>query len=503
MITTESLPLVPAGLAELLDNPTSAATVAIAGLVGLVVVAIALLALRSVTRASLRTAAHVAAHGHTADALTWLAASIATGVAAQGMWRFFGDVLHFPPALRVLMFAFLEVAVVTSAVRARQNLRRHGSAGVDGAAVWALTSLSAALSAMHAASFPEAVFRLSAPLVAAWLWERGMAGDRHAATGQSRRIHWRLTPDRILVRLGLADPAARSSDQAATERRLARVALAARQARALRTVGASTRRQRRALTRLERAVVEAVTHTRLATDDGQQRHLLAHVAALYQAHTLLDLDHPAPWQPLTAPAPGYTHAALTAAIAGPAPDVRAVPATPTDPPHPVLPAAKASEPASTPRSTESPGSHNDAADNGAAAFPAPAAPLPGLTDEQILAAIGTNPPSIRTIKRTYAIGQTRATRIHRIATENATTTAEITDQDQQQKAQEQHLHLITEPDQEETFEESHRNEDRNTHTCITDRVGPSRSPGTVILDGAGRFSGPVSDAVSGGGGRVD
>jgi hypothetical protein len=58
-----------------------------------------------------------------ADALTYLAACLATAVAARGMWRFFGDVLAFPPELRVGMFAFIEVAVLASAV-------------------WALTSLS-------------------------------------------------------------------------------------------------------------------------------------------------------------------------------------------------------------------------------------------------------------------------------------------------------------------------------------------------------------------------
>jgi hypothetical protein len=408
----------PAPAAVALDYPLLAV---VAGLIALAVTVLVARLLRAACRTLARLATRLATRGAAADALTWLAASIATGVAAQGMWRFFGDVLHFPPALRVLMFAFLEVAVVTSAVRARQNLRRHGSASVDGAAVWALTSLSAVLSAMHASSFPEAVFRLSAPLVAAWLWERGMAGDRHAATGQSRRIHWRLTPDRILVRLGLADPAARSSDQAATERRLARVALAARQARALRTVGASTRRQGRALARLERAVVEAVTHTRLATDDAQQRHLLAHVAALYQAHTLLDLDHPAPWQPLSVPAPGYTHAAITASAEDPAPPVPAPPGpapTPGGPspaavpesaePAPPLPSAP--DPAPT-----APAVRRVAKD--AATAPPPAAAR-GLTDQQILADISTDPPSIREIKRRYAIGQSRATRIYRMATDS-------------------------------------------------------------------------------------
>ncbi|MFO7251170.1 MAG: hypothetical protein DIU60_010520, partial [Actinomycetes bacterium] len=47
------------------------------------------------------------------DILTIVAACIATGVSAQGMWRFSGDVLGFDGPLRLLLFAFIEVAVIT------------------------------------------------------------------------------------------------------------------------------------------------------------------------------------------------------------------------------------------------------------------------------------------------------------------------------------------------------------------------------------------------------
>ncbi len=130
--------------------------------------------------------------------LTLVAASVATTVAMTGMWRFFGVTLHFSGALRILLFAFIELAVVTSAVRARRNMRDIHTAGIDGAAVWILTGLSAVLSSLDARSPAEAVFRLAAPLVAAWLWERGLAVERRRATG--RRIHWRLTAERVLVR---------------------------------------------------------------------------------------------------------------------------------------------------------------------------------------------------------------------------------------------------------------------------------------------------------------
>ncbi|OPG10581.1 hypothetical protein B1L11_23265 [Microbispora sp. GKU 823] len=219
------------------------------------VLALALLVLAWFTlRAVLRTTAH-AAHALTAavrgwaadrtteDILTMVAASIATGVSAQGMWRFSGDVLGLDGPLRLVLFGFIEVAVVTSAVRARRSMRDNYSAGVDGIAVWAFAVLTAVLSAMDATlsgkglkGLAEAAFRLAAPLVAAWLWERGMAIERRRIRGRSS-IHWRLTPERILVRLGLAEATDRTAGEVDTQRRLTRVALASDRAHQLREAG--------------------------------------------------------------------------------------------------------------------------------------------------------------------------------------------------------------------------------------------------------------------------
>ncbi|WP_433363875.1 hypothetical protein [Streptosporangium sp. CA-115845] len=238
-----------------------------------------------------------------ADLLTWLAATIATIVSAQGMWQFLdriiGDV-HW--SLRALMFAFIEVAVVISAVRARKNMRENFSAGIDGIAVWALTGLSAVLSAMEASSLPEAVFRLAAPLVAAWLWERGMAIERHRATGR-KRIHWRLTPERILVRLGLAESRDRTAEEVDAQRRLTRVALAAKRARMLRETGASERKMRAALTKLDRAFERAAEHAGLARDPQVQERLRSETGALYSTSGLLDVVPASEWMPAVKEAP--------------------------------------------------------------------------------------------------------------------------------------------------------------------------------------------------------
>ncbi|MFC4586828.1 hypothetical protein [Sphaerisporangium corydalis] len=260
------------------------------------VLVLAYFALRAAYRVCAQTFRRFAENRPAEDILTIVAASIATGVSAQGMWRFSGDVLGFDGPLRLLLFAFIEVAVITSAVRARRNMRENFSAGIDGMAVWALTGLSAVLSSLDARSLAEAIFRLAAPLVAAWLWERGMAIERHRITGRSR-IKWRLTPERAMVRLGLAEVSDRTASEVDAHRRLTRVALAAKRARALREAGASDRKMRVALGRLDRMMDQAVEHTGLAVDTDRQEALLSQIGALYNTSALIDLRPPVPWGP--------------------------------------------------------------------------------------------------------------------------------------------------------------------------------------------------------------
>ena len=221
------------------------------------------------------------------------AAAVATAVAMNGMWRFFGTVLHFSGAERVTMFAFLEIAVVTSAFRARRNMREFGAAGVEGAAVWVLSALSAVFSALDARSAAEALFRLAPPLVAAWLWERGLSLERHRATG--RAVHWRLTAERVLVWLGLAEPAQRAAGEVDAHRRIARLARAAKQLRELRAAGAADWRQRRARRRLDKAMEAAVEHAHLASDPARQDQMRDQIGALNAAEALAGMDTAAPW----------------------------------------------------------------------------------------------------------------------------------------------------------------------------------------------------------------
>lgn len=230
------------------------------------------------------------------DNLTVVAAAIATGVSATGMWKFAGDVLDLWWPLRILLFAFIEVAIVTSAVRAKRSMRENFKAGVDGIAVWVLACLTAVLSSLDAASFGEAVFRLAAPLVAAWLWERGMAIERHRIRGTGR-INWRLTPERILVRLGLAEANDRTAGEVDAHRRITRVALAAKRVHQLRAANASHRKIRSAAAKLDKRLDQAVAHTGLARDDRMKWALLDQVGTLGGAESLCNLLETAtgPW----------------------------------------------------------------------------------------------------------------------------------------------------------------------------------------------------------------
>lgn len=257
--------------------------------------------------------------------LTFTAAGVATGVAAVGMWRFFGDVLHIESiALRIALFAFLEVALFVSALRARRNLLEDldrkadaPSTGLDGKAVWALAVTSGAFSAMDARSVPEATFRLTAPLVAAWLWERGLAAHRRRARGARRAIHWALTPERVMVWLRLAEPTDRTAsevDAARRRTRLVRASVKAERARGSRMPG----RAAFAEWRFARRVDSSMAHLNLGQDAAERERVLDELATRTQASISLTASAVAgrnPWgagaeataEPATPRAPEPAH----------------------------------------------------------------------------------------------------------------------------------------------------------------------------------------------------
>ncbi|WP_280393465.1 hypothetical protein [Nocardia wallacei] len=240
-------------------------------------------------------------------AATLLTAAIASAVAAQGMYVFFAEATRMPTPLLLLCFAFIELMVVTSAMRARRSQLDTGSAGVDGIAMWVLTIMSGVLAATHAGDLGVVLLRLLAPLIAAWGWERSMALERRQLTGQAGGLNWRWSPTRLLVRWGIADPTDRSTAEVAVERRLADLARAADKVRLVRTTGGSGRRERRVMQQLHRAIDKAADDGLVLGEPGIRERLAQHLEGRFAAYTLPDYTPRTDWsRPAVAPEPPFT-----------------------------------------------------------------------------------------------------------------------------------------------------------------------------------------------------
>ncbi|MET7335923.1 hypothetical protein [Nonomuraea sp. NPDC005650] len=243
------------------------------------------------------------------DRLTIMGAVLAQGVSAQGMWLFFGDVLDIAPLPRFFLFAFIEVAALASALRGQDTMRRTSedfkegrsdrkpTAGVDGIAVWVFAAASGVFSALDAGEFAGALFRLASPLIAAWLWERSLATASAHITGRKRsRINWRISPERVLVRIGLADPTDRSASEVSAQHHLMRLAITATRARALvlgadgqwlPLTGRGSGKRRRALKVFHAAHERAMEYASLTRDPERRRQFLADLDALMTRDALL------------------------------------------------------------------------------------------------------------------------------------------------------------------------------------------------------------------------
>jgi len=222
-----------------------------------------------------------------ANILTVIAAALATMVSASGMWKFFTDILGQSP-LRIVFFAYIEVALFASALLARARLLREpekGTTGVDGVAVWVLAGLTASLSALDASSFRELCLRLAAPPVAAWMWERALAAERSVRLGRTMsRIHWTVTVERILVWLRLAEAQDRDVTEVDRARRRARLGRARLRLYLLQNKKAATWRIRRAHNRVIRHAMHAAEHIGLADFPGaadEREAMQIYMATLY------------------------------------------------------------------------------------------------------------------------------------------------------------------------------------------------------------------------------
>jgi hypothetical protein len=247
--------------------------------------------------AAWRAAQRVLRNHHAEDIATVTGAIVATVTSATGMWTFFATYVPTMSAeSRSFVFAFLEIFTFAEGLRARRNMRDFRSAGVDGAAMWVGAGISAFLSSLASTTVAEALFRLVPPLAAAWMWERTLVTERRRTREhRPRQINWRISPERVLVRLGLAEPTGRTLGDVAAQRRITQVALAAERAAILDAGGASLRRRDHADRRLRSALRMAVEHAGLATDEQRQQQLISQLAILRGYQELTALAPPTPW----------------------------------------------------------------------------------------------------------------------------------------------------------------------------------------------------------------
>jgi len=254
-----------------------------------------------------------------ANILTIIAAALATAVSASGMWKFFTDILGETP-LRIVFFAFIEIALFASALLARSRLLRDpekGTTGIDGIAVWVLAGLTATLSALDSDSFREVCLRLVAPLVAAWMWERALAAERNVRLGKAaRRINWAITPERIFVWLRLAEASDRDVSQVDRARRRAKLGRARLHLHLLQSRNAFAWRVRRAHRTVVRQAMQTAEHIDLAdlVDATNEREAMQmYMATLYgfvDATSPQAVAHLNAWQ--TAPGSRHIDASMEA-----------------------------------------------------------------------------------------------------------------------------------------------------------------------------------------------
>lgn len=156
-----------------------------------------------------------------------IAVALATAFASEGMWEVARESLHLDWYIALVLFAMFEIVMVNQAQTARYKLRLNppGNARKHMTFVWLMAAASGVTASLNADDGVEFVLRLIAPSVAAGIWWTSLTADGIAKTPDA--ISWTLTPRRVLVRLGLAEPGERDVIAVDRERRIAAMTVTA------------------------------------------------------------------------------------------------------------------------------------------------------------------------------------------------------------------------------------------------------------------------------------
>lgn len=156
-----------------------------------------------------------------------LAVILATAFSADGMWAVARKSLHLSIPVALVLFAMFEVVMLSQALLAKHKLANDVKANVARHVnfVWTLAALSGVVACLNSANAAEIVLRLVAPSVAAAIWWMNLTADGVAR--QPDAITWRITPRRVLVRLGVVEPGERDVIAVDRERRIAAMTVTA------------------------------------------------------------------------------------------------------------------------------------------------------------------------------------------------------------------------------------------------------------------------------------
>lgn len=263
-----------------------------AGAAGVAVLAVAAILLRPLRRTP------------AAVAVAALAAAACTAYSADTSWRFAEHELGMTStAERAAMFAAAELALLATALMARQNLRTQGAPGTPGVLVWVITGVQVIPAYSESGFVGGTVRAVVGPVLAAVLWHLAMGIElRHAKpdaeSASLPAVLAREVRERLLSRLGLA-VRDRTAEQISRDRATVKaVALAAKLA--------EMKPGQRSRARVARRLSMAVGKAQAGASDEQRQKLLDLLAARRHAASLATIDLPSPWQASPEPAVEYT-----------------------------------------------------------------------------------------------------------------------------------------------------------------------------------------------------
>ncbi|GAA2441397.1 hypothetical protein [Streptomyces glaucus] len=238
-----------------------------------------------------------------AVAVAALAAAACTAYSADTSWRFAEHELGMTSTPeRAAMFAAAELALLATALMARQNLRTQGAPGTPGVLVWVITGVQVIPAYSESGIVGGTVRAVVGPVLAAVLWHLAMGIELRHAKPDAESVSLpavlaREVRERLLSRLGLATRD-RSAEQITRDRWTVKaVALAAK----LADMAPDARGRARVARRLSVAVGKA----QAGASEEQRTKLLELLAARRHASALATIDLPSPWQPEPEPAPEY------------------------------------------------------------------------------------------------------------------------------------------------------------------------------------------------------